>query len=56
VLATDNLDSPEFRKGHIDDVCNPIDPTTLERRLATVGLAGVELSTNPYAFRLRIRV
>jgi ubiquinone/menaquinone biosynthesis C-methylase UbiE len=56
VLSTDNLDSPEFRKGHIDDICNPIDPATLEHRLAAVGLTGVEITTNPYAFRLRIRV
>jgi ubiquinone/menaquinone biosynthesis C-methylase UbiE len=56
VLATDNLDSPEFRQGHIDDICNPIDPAALESRLAAVGLAPVEVTTNPYAFRLRIRV
>ena len=56
VLGTDSLDSPEFRQGHIDDVCVPIDPDELAPRLATVGVEGVEIETNPYAFRFRIRV
>ena len=56
VLGTDNLDSPEFREAHIDDICNPIDPATLAQRLAAVGLKNVEVTANPYAFRLRITV
>lgn len=56
VLGTDSLDSPEFREGHIDDICVPIDPAQLEARLAAVGVEGVEIATNPYAFRFRIRV
>jgi ubiquinone/menaquinone biosynthesis C-methylase UbiE len=56
VVGTDNLDSPEFRQAHIDDICNPIDPATLAGRLAAVGLANVEVTTNPYAFRFRVRV
>ena len=56
VLGTDNLDSPQFREGHVDDICNPIDPATLAARLAAVGLANVEIETNPYAFKFRVRV
>ncbi len=56
VLGTDNLDGPEFRQGHIDDVCVPVDPDGLAERLAAVGVTGVEVERNPYAFRFRIHV
>lgn len=56
VIGSDNLDSPEFRRGHIDDICNPIDPATWADRLATVGLGDVLVETNPYAFKFRVGV
>ncbi len=51
VLGSDNLDSPEFREAHIDDLCVPIDPATLKGRLERIGLRGVTIEQNPYAFR-----
>jgi hypothetical protein len=51
LLGSDNLDSPEFREAHIDDLCVPIDPATLKGRLERAGLRGVIVETNPYAFR-----
>ncbi len=50
-VGSDNLDTPVFREGHIDDICVPIDPSTLETRLRAAGFAKVEIETNPYAFR-----
>lgn len=56
VMGTDSLDSPEFRAGHVGDICVPIDPLALVQRLEAVGLAGIEVQTNRYAFRFRIRM
>ena len=55
VLGTDNLDSEAFRQGHVDDVCVPIDPATLAERLSSIGISPVEIDTNPFAFRFRVR-
>ncbi len=51
VIGSDNLDSPEFREFHEDDICTPIDPAGLPARLEAAGLRGVVVETNPYAFR-----
>jgi ubiquinone/menaquinone biosynthesis C-methylase UbiE len=56
VLGSDNLDSPQFREGHIDDVCNPIDPAELPARLAGIGLQDVTVQRNPFAFRFAIKL
>jgi SAM-dependent methyltransferase len=51
VIGSDNLDSPEFREFHEGDVCLPIDPAELPRRLEAAGLRDVRVETNPYAYR-----
>lgn len=56
VVGSDNLDSPEFRAAHKDDVCVPLDPATLPQRLDRLGLRNVLVETNPYAFRFVARV
>lgn len=54
-LGSDNLDSPEFREAHVDDICNPIDPASLPARLEAAGFTSIEVETNPFAFRFRAR-
>jgi SAM-dependent methyltransferase len=51
--GTDSLDSPEFRDLHVGDICVPIDPTTLEDRLRSVGFDEVRVDTNEYGVRFR---
>ncbi|MGE3075525.1 MAG: class I SAM-dependent methyltransferase [Dehalococcoidia bacterium] len=49
VIGNDSLDSPEFRGFHHDDICTPVDPATLERRLRAAGLTDIEVSVNPFS-------
>lgn len=56
VMGSDNLDSPLFREGHIDDTCVPVDPAGLQKRLERIGLTDVVVETNPFAFRFSGRV
>ncbi len=49
----DSKDSPEFRNLHVEDVCVPIDPSTLAERLERAGLVGVEVFTNEHRTRFR---
>jgi len=51
--GTDSLDRPEFRELHVDDVCVPIDPSTLGDRLARAGLERVQVITNEFGVRFR---
>jgi SAM-dependent methyltransferase len=52
-LGSDSLDGPEFRELHEGDVCVPVDPTTLEARLAAAGFVDARVETNEYAVRFR---
>jgi SAM-dependent methyltransferase len=52
-VGSDNLDTPVFREGHIDDTCVPIDPATLSSRLEAAGFTAIEIETNPFAFRFK---
>lgn len=54
-LGSDSLDGPEFRELHEGDVCNPVDPATLDARLAGAGFIAVRVETNEYAVRFRAR-
>lgn len=51
--GTDSLDRPEFRELHVDDICVPIDPSTLGDRLARAGLERVRVVTNEFGVRFR---
>lgn len=55
VIGSDNLDSPLFREFHVGDTCTPIDPSGLKERLERAGFAGVEVTTNEYAFKFVAR-
>lgn len=43
-FGTDSLDGPGFRRLHAGDVCTPLDPLTLDRRLRSAGFAEVEIA------------
>ena len=49
----DSLDNDEFRDLHIDDVCNPVPPEGLERRLRAAGFNEASVSVNPYTMEFR---
>lgn len=51
--GVDSLDSRTFRLLHIFDTLTPVDPRTFPRRLEAAGYIGVQVDTNPYAFRFR---
>jgi len=42
-VAADGVESEGLRQAHVDDVCNPIDPETLRRRLSRAGFASMEV-------------
>ncbi len=53
VMGSDSLDSPDFRAFHEDDICNPVDPTTLGERLIRAGFTEVDVQINPFAVNFR---
>ena len=55
LAGTDSLDSEEFRKLHIDDVCVPVDAVTLSGRLVRAGFGDVSVEVNEYGVRFRAR-
>jgi SAM-dependent methyltransferase len=52
-VGVDSKDSDEFRKMHIDDICVPLDPATLEGRLRAAGFAEARLEPNEYVIQFR---
>jgi SAM-dependent methyltransferase len=46
LIAVDSVDSEELRAGHVDDVFNPVDPSTLESRLVRAGFTHVSIDTS----------
>jgi SAM-dependent methyltransferase len=44
LVGTDSLDSPSFRELHVGDICNVVNPLTLEARLRAAGFADVSLT------------
>jgi ubiquinone/menaquinone biosynthesis C-methylase UbiE len=55
LIAGDSLASEELEVHHEGDTYNPVDPSTLERRLTAAGFSDVEVSTNPFAWTVRAR-
>jgi ubiquinone/menaquinone biosynthesis C-methylase UbiE len=45
-VAGDSLASDELRTHHESDTYNPIDPTTIAKRLRAVGFASIEVKWN----------
>lgn len=56
VVLNDSLGSDALRDFHHDDVYNPIDPSTLEARLALAGFADADITVNEFAFWAHARV
>lgn len=54
--GVDSLDSDDFRKLHIDDICVPIVPDGLEARLRAAGFSDVNVDPNPYVLQWRAKV
>lgn len=46
--GVDSKDSDAFRALHIDDICVPLDPATIEARLRRAGFTTVRLDDNPH--------
>jgi ubiquinone/menaquinone biosynthesis C-methylase UbiE len=53
--GTDSLYSFSFRLLHLFDTMVPVDPGTFPKRLEAAGFTGVQVDTNPWAFRFRAR-
>lgn len=49
-VLNDSLSSDALRDFHHDDVYNPIDPSTLEARLALAGFGDADITVNEFAF------
>ncbi len=43
LVAADGIDNESSREFHVDDIYNPIDPGTLDRRVARAGFTSVEV-------------
>jgi SAM-dependent methyltransferase len=52
-VGVDSLDTERIRRGHVDDVFNPVDPDTLGERLRTAGFAAVDLEHRDDRIRFR---
>ena len=55
MLGVDSLDSPGFRGFHRGDVCVPVDPATLGRRLEDAGFVDVDVEVGEEAVRFAAR-
>ena len=55
LVANDSVRSDELESFHVDDTYNPVDPTTLEARLAAMGYVDIEVAVNPFAWACRAR-
>lgn len=49
-VASDSMASDELAEFHHHDVYNPVDPTTLDTRLAAAGFSAVEVRSNQYGW------
>jgi ubiquinone/menaquinone biosynthesis C-methylase UbiE len=54
--GADSLDSDDFRKLHVDDICVPVPPETLAERLRRAGFSDVVVEPNPYVVQWRASV
>ena len=54
-FGVDSLDDPGFRGFHKGDVCNPIDPRGLARRLRAAGFAKADVERGDHVFRFAAR-
>ncbi len=55
LVANDSVGRPDLAAFHEDDTYNPIDPSTLERRLGSAGFVDIDVKANEYAWACRAR-
>ena len=55
LVASDSVASEDLAALHIDDIYNPVDPTTLPDRLGTIGFADIAIETNSLGWRCEAR-
>lgn len=55
-VGVDSLDSEEFRKLHVDDICVPIPPETIAKRLLHAGFSTAEVADNAYVCQFKATV
>jgi len=53
LIANDGVARPDLEAAHEDDIYNPVDPATLEARLAAAGFVDVDVRANEYAWAAR---
>ena len=54
-VANDGVARDELAALHDDDIYNPVDPTTLEERLAAAGFREIDVEANHLAWACRAR-
>jgi SAM-dependent methyltransferase len=54
-VANDGVARDELAALHEDDIYNPVDPATLEARLADAGFRDIEIEANALAWACRAR-
>jgi SAM-dependent methyltransferase len=55
MFGVDSLDDPGFRGFHKGDVCNPVDPRGLARRLRAAGFSHADVERGDHVFRFAAR-
>ena len=55
LVASDSVASEDLAALHIDDIYNPVDPTTLAGRLGPIGFADIEVEANSLSWRCQAR-
>jgi ubiquinone/menaquinone biosynthesis C-methylase UbiE len=55
-VGVDSLDSEDFRKLHIDDICVPVPPETVAERLRAAGFLKVDVLPNEYVMQFHATV
>lgn len=54
-LGTDGIDTPAMRELHVDDIFNPVDPTTFSARLSAAGFGGITVDVREEGLRFAAR-
>lgn len=53
--GVDSPDTEDFRKIHVDDICNPLPAATLEARLLGAGFTDARVNQNDYVIEFQAR-
>ena len=55
LVASDSVASEDLAALHVDDIYNPVDPTTLSHRLEMIGFADIDVRSNTLGWRCHAR-